>query len=79
MWPHRVEVAAPGLDDDPRLRQRVEDLAVEQLVAQPGVEGLNEAVLPRAAWRGVRGLRSDRRDPVCRAVTNQASGAPAYC
>ena len=53
---HRVVGAPPALDDDLRLAQAVEDLAVEQLVAEPGVEALDEAVLPRAAWRDVGGL-----------------------
>ena len=49
MWPDGIVVTTPALDDDLRLAQRVEDLAVEQLVAQPRIEALDEAVLPRAA------------------------------
>ena len=48
---------------DLRLAQAVEDLAVEQLVAEPGVEALDEAVLPRAARGDVGGLGAHRRDP----------------
>jgi hypothetical protein len=35
MGPNRIVVASPALDDDLRLAQRVEDLAVEQLVSKP--------------------------------------------
>jgi len=53
----------PALDDDHRFFERVEDLAVEQLVAQLRVEALDVAVLPRIAWLDVGRLRPDRRDP----------------
>ena len=39
-------MAAPALDDDFRLGQAVEDLAVEQLVAELRVEALAVSVLP---------------------------------
>ena len=35
------------LDDDLRLPERVEDLSVQQLVPQTGIEALDVAVLPR--------------------------------
>ena len=54
---------APAFDHDLRFLERVEDLAIEQLVAQAGVEALDEAVLPRTAWRYVGGLGADRGDP----------------
>ncbi len=38
MWADGVVVAAPLLDQDLCLAEREEDLAVEQLVAEPGVE-----------------------------------------
>lgn len=47
MGAHRVVVAAPLLDQDLRLPDRIEDLAVEQLVAESSVEALDVAVLPR--------------------------------
>jgi hypothetical protein len=37
------------LDDDPGLSERVEDLSIKRFVAKPGVEALNEAVLPGTA------------------------------
>ena len=64
MWPDGIVVPAPALDDDLRLAQGVEDLAVEQLVAEPGIEALDIAVLPRAARLDVGGLGADRGDPL---------------
>ena len=43
---HGVVVPPPALDDDLRLGERVEDFPIEQFVAKPGVEALDEAVLP---------------------------------
>ena len=63
MGPDRVVVASPALDDDLGLAQGVEDLAVEQLVAQASVEALDVAVLPGTAPLDVSGLGSDSRDP----------------
>ena len=37
MWPEGVVVDTPLLDQDLGLTQAVEDFAVEQLVAEPGV------------------------------------------
>src|SRR5256886_10652087 len=59
----RVVVASPALDDDLGLAQSVEDLAVEQLIAQASVEALDVAVLPRAAPLDVGGLVTDHRNP----------------
>ena len=56
-------MAAPAFDDSLGLLERVEDLAIEQLVAQAGVKALDEPVLPWAARRDVSGLCSDRTDP----------------
>jgi hypothetical protein len=49
-------VAPPTLDDDSGLSERVEDFAVEQLVAKARVETLDVAVLPRTAPLDVSGL-----------------------
>jgi hypothetical protein len=43
VWPERVIEAAPALDDDACLGQHVEDLAVEQFIAQPGIDGVDGA------------------------------------
>ena len=63
MRAHSVEVASPAFDHGPRLGEGVEDLAVEQFVAEAGVEALHVAVLPGAAGFDVGGLRSDGADP----------------
>ena len=44
-----IVLAPPLLDQHGRLRQRVEDLPVQQLVPELAVEALVVAVLPRAA------------------------------
>ena len=49
MWPERVVEAAPALDDDACLGQRVEDLAIEQLIAQAGVKAVNVAIF-QGTW-----------------------------
>ncbi len=49
MGPDRIEFPSPTLDQDLDLRQRVEDLAIEQLIAQLAVEGLDITVLPWAS------------------------------
>ena len=64
MRTHGVEVPPPTFDDDLRLRERIEDLAVEKFVAQPGIERLDEAVLPGASGRDIGGLGADRIDLV---------------
>lgn len=55
---------SPLLDHDPRLRQRVEDLTVEQLVAQLAVEAFHIAVLPGTGLLDERRLGPDRGDPL---------------
>ena len=57
---------SPALDDDLGLAQRVEDLAVEKLVAQTCIEALDEAILPRTARRDVGGFCADRAGETAR-------------
>ena len=57
-------MAAPAFDHDASLCERVENLAVEKFIAQSCIEALNEAILPRTAWRDVRGLCPHRGDPL---------------
>lgn len=71
MRPHCVVVTTPAFDDDLRLAQCVEDLAIEQFVAQPGVKALDKPVLPRTAWRDVGGLCSDSADPLLHRLGNK--------
>src|SRR5580658_5155170 len=60
----RIVVASPALDDDLGFTQRVEDLAVEQLIAQASIKAFDEAILPRAAGGDVCRLCADRGDPL---------------
>jgi len=61
---NHIVVTAPALDDDLRLAQGVEDLAIEQFVAQACVETLDKAVLPRTAGCDVSGLCSNGCNPL---------------
>ena len=71
VWPRRVVVLPPAFDDDLRLPQRVEDLAVEEFVPEAGVERLDIAVLSGAAWGDVGGLGTDGLDPVLHGLRNE--------
>jgi hypothetical protein len=53
----------PVFDHDTSFGQRVEPLSVETLVAQPSVEALDKAVLPRATRIDVERLDRLRREP----------------
>jgi hypothetical protein len=53
----------PDFDHDLGLLQCVEDLAVQQLVAQLSVEAFAIAILPRTSRLDVGGLGSDSSDP----------------
>ena len=64
VWSHGVVVAAPSSDQDLRLSQRIENLAVEQLVAEPCVEAFDVAVLPRRSRLDIRRSGSDSFDPL---------------
>ena len=46
MWALRVVVPSPLLNDDPGFIEAVEDLSVQELVAEPGIEALAVSVLP---------------------------------
>ena len=46
MGPDGIVMTAPALDDNLRLAESVEDLAVEQLVPEPGIKALDIAILP---------------------------------
>src|SRR5215469_8206711 len=63
-----VVVAPPAFEHDLGLAQAVEDLSIEQLVPQAGVEALDIAVLPRAGlrrfpWRPRSGSACPASDP----------------
>src|SRR5688500_16798112 len=59
-----VVVPPPALDNDLRLSQRVEDFAIEQFIAQAGIEAFDEAVLPWAASFDVGGPCTHGCNPV---------------
>src|SRR5262249_36386822 len=67
----RVVVTPPAFDDDLCLAQCVEDLAVEQFVAQPGIKALDKPVLPGTARRAVGGLCPDGADPLLRRLGDE--------
>jgi len=64
MRSHRVVVLTPAFDNDLRLGQRVEDLPVQQLVAQLAVEALAIAVLPGTTGIDERRFRAHHSNPL---------------
>ena len=58
VWPDRVVVDAPAFGQHAQFFHRVEDLTVEELVPQLGVEALAVAVLPGRARLDVQRLCS---------------------
>src|SRR5690606_14790336 len=64
MRTHGVVMPTPAFHDDPGLFERVEDLAVEEFVAQASIEALDVAILPWASGCDVGSLRPDGGDPV---------------
>src|SRR5690606_28293888 len=61
---HMVVVSAPLLDDHARLDSRAEPLEAQALIAQPSVEALVGAVLPRFAGIDVGDLDLGLDDPL---------------
>ena len=53
LWPSGVVVDPPCFDDASGLTEVREEVLVETFVAQPAVEGLDEAVLRGFAWRDI--------------------------
>ncbi len=49
MGPDGIVMTAPALDDNLRLAESVEDLAVEQLVPEPGIDGMDGPCTPAPA------------------------------
>ena len=64
MGPHRVVVPPPTLDEHLGLQERVELLSGQELVAEPAVEALAVAVLPRAAWFDEQGFHANLGEPL---------------
>ena len=66
-----VVMSSPLLDEDFGLMDRVENFAIEQLVAETAVEAFHIAVLPGAAGRDEGGLCADGADPVANALGDE--------
>lgn len=64
MWAEVAVLPSPRFDDDSRLLQRVEDLAVQQLVAELAIERLGVTVLPGRAWFDKKRLGADAEEPL---------------
>jgi hypothetical protein len=61
----------PAFNYDLGFGERVEYLAVEEFIAKPRVERLDEAILPWASWRDVCRLRAHRRDPFLHSLRDE--------
>lgn len=64
-------MASPGLDQHLCLAERCEDLAVEQLIPELGVETLTVAVLPGASGFDVERLDADPAKPFADAFRDE--------
>ena len=64
MRPSGIVVVPPAFDDDLGFSECVEDLAIQQLIAQPGIEAFDEAILPGASRRDVGRFGTGCCDPV---------------
>ena len=71
-----VVLVAPAFDDDLGLLERIEDLAIEELVPEPGIEALAIAVLPGRSRLDVGGPRTDCRDPSRTSVAMNSGPLP---
>lgn len=63
--------AAPAFHDDPSFGERVENLAVKQLIPDAGIEAFDVAILPRAPRLDVGGPSSNGGDPVLNRLRNE--------
>ena len=71
MWPDGIVVTPPGFDHDPGLLQTVEDLTVEELVAQLAVEAFAIAIFPGASGFDVGGPGANSGNPVSQRNSNE--------
>src|SRR5215204_541800 len=77
MWPLLVVITPPSLQYGTGVRQRFEQRLIQQLVAQPAVEALDETVLLRLAGRDVVPADAGRIRPAQDRVRGQL-GAVAH-
>ncbi len=71
MWPARVVEAPPALDHNAGLGERVEDLAIEKLVTEVGVEAFDTAILSLAPRLDVGGPGANGGDPILNHLCNK--------
>ncbi len=76
MWSQSVVIIAPPAGDAMDLLKTVEDLAVEQTIAQAGVEAFDLAVLPKAAWLDVQGGDAESAQPLPHGVGDNSGPLP---
>ena len=75
METHGVAIAPPAFDDHLGFAQAINDLPVERLVAQAGIEAFDIAILPGASGRDVGGLGPDGGDPVLDSMCDELGAA----
>ena len=64
MRPHCVVVIPPPIDQDLGFTQRIEDLAIKQLVSEFTVEALDESILPRVPRLDIQRGHTHMAQPV---------------
>ena len=64
MGPDGIVVVPPPLDQYFSFLERIEDLAVKELIPKFPIEAFIIVVLPRAAWLDTEGLHPDPSEPV---------------
>jgi hypothetical protein len=70
VWPDRVVVPLPALDDDLSLLRCVEDFTIQQLIAKLRVEAFTVSILLRASWHDVGRLCSHGCKPIPESLYN---------
>ena len=71
MWAQSIVMIAPPAGDAADLLQAVEDLAIEQFVAQAGIEALDISILPRAARLDVEGGDTKPTEPFADGMSDE--------
>ena len=71
MWADRVVMAPPRFDENLGFLQSVKYLPVQELVAQPGIETLDVAVLPGRSRLDEGGAGPRRGDPPARGLGDE--------
>ena len=71
VWSLGVVVFPPLFNQDLRLSQAVEDLTVQQLVPESGIEAFTVSILPRRTRFDVGGLCADLCNPISDGPSNE--------